>query len=78
MPYEPEKDKAVRENVVEVEGTRLKIGVYSYNGGEKKIGIVRVVRKRDGTDSFAPLGRLRKAEALLVRENLGTLIELLD
>lgn len=78
MPYEPEKDQAIQEEIVEAEGTRLKIGVYSYNGGEKKIGMVRLVRKKDGTDSFAPLGRVRKSEAQLLRATFDKLIPLLE
>ncbi|MBI2060905.1 MAG: hypothetical protein HYT87_14150 [Nitrospirae bacterium] len=78
MAYEPEKDKAINEEMIDVDGARIRAGVYSYNGGEKKIGFTRIVRKKDGMESFAALGRLKKGEAERVREALDRLIPLLS
>lgn len=78
MAYEPEKDKTFHEHILEVDGQRIRAGVYSYADGEKKIGFTRIVRKQDGIDKIVPIGRLRKAEAKGIRDELDKLLDLME
>ena len=53
------------------------VGVYSYNGGPRKVQIRREPKEEDGKPSFAKLGRLTKDELQgvlpLLQEALGHL-----
>jgi len=69
MAYDAEKDKVVKNfGEVQVEDKMFTIGIYQYNGGEKKIGIQRKFTKRDGSVSYGPMGRLTRYEAIAIRE----------
>jgi hypothetical protein len=46
----------------EFEGTRITVGVYSYNNGEKKLQITRENRDQNEDWRFAKLGRMTKGE----------------
>ena len=59
-------------------GDGLKIGVYSYNGGEKKLQIgPRVYEKKDGSTGFRKAGRMTadelKAFAAIADELYGVM-----
>ena len=63
MPYDQALDVASFKEVKEFEDTRITVGVYSYNGGEKKLQLSRENRNADDEWRFAKLGRLTKKEA---------------
>lgn len=63
MPYDQSLDVASFKEVKEFEDTRITIGVYSYNGGEKKLQLSRENRNADDEWRFAKLGRMTKKEA---------------
>ncbi len=67
MPYDKEMDKELFSEVKEFERTRIRVGVFSYNDGPRKIQLARENKNRDEEWRFAKLGRLSKdeAEALL-------------
>ncbi len=62
MPYEKSLDIESFKEVKEFEDTRISIGVFSYNEGEKKLQITRENRTVDGEWRFTKMGRLTKDE----------------
>ena len=63
MPYEKSLDVDTFKEIKEFGETRITIGVYSYNGGEKKLQLSRENRAQDNEWRFSKLGRMTKAEA---------------
>ena len=62
MPYDQSLDVESFKETKEFEDTRLNVGVFSYNGGEKKIQLTRENRNQDGEWRFTKLGRMTKDE----------------
>ncbi len=62
MPYESQLDQQVFAKSWEGNGSKLTVGVYSYNRGPRKVQISRELSRDDGTPGFAKLGRLSKEE----------------
>lgn len=65
MAYEQLKDVAVVEGALN-NGTDIVVGVYSYNGGEPKIGLKRQYTNKKGEVRYSAIGRLTLDEAKLV------------
>jgi len=65
MPYEPDLDKKIFYETKEFENTRITIGVFSYNEGEKKLQLTRENMVQDEW-RFAKLGRMTKEEVEIV------------
>ena len=63
MSFDRNLDKEIFSETAKFETTRIKVGVYSYNDGEKKMQISRENMNQDGEWSFAKLGRMFKDEA---------------
>ena len=63
MPYEKTLDVETFKEIREFDGTRITIGVFSYNGGEKKLQVTRENLGSDDEWRFTKLGRLSKDEA---------------
>ena len=64
MPYDQTLDVETFKVVKEFDDTRISVGVYSYNEGEKKLQITRENKNRvDDAWRFTKLGRLSKKEA---------------
>lgn len=61
MPYDKSVDIDVFKETREFEDSRITVGVFSYNGGEKKIQISRENRAAEEW-RFAKLGRMTKQE----------------
>lgn len=61
MPYDKSLDIDVFKESKEFEDTRITVGVFSYNGGEKKIQISRENKAAEEW-RFAKLGRMTKQE----------------
>jgi hypothetical protein len=66
MPYDKSLDVEVFKEVKEMDGTRITVGVYSYNGGEKKLQVGRENQDASGEWRFSKLGRMTKDEAQAV------------
>ncbi len=62
MPYDANLDKKVFYETKEFDGTRVTVGVFSYNNGEKKLQLSRENAGPEGEWRFAKLGRITKAE----------------
>ena len=63
MAFDKNLDKELFSETASFETTRIKVGVYSYNDGEKKMQISRENMNQEGIWSFAKLGRMFKDEA---------------
>lgn len=63
MPYDQSLDVETFKETKEFEETRITVGVFSYNNGQKKLQLARENRNRDEEWRFAKLGRLSKEEA---------------
>ena len=61
--FDKSLDKELFLEVIPFETTRITVGVFSYNDGEKKLQISRENMNQDGEWSFAKLGRMFKDEA---------------
>jgi hypothetical protein len=62
MPYDKSLDVEVFKEVKEFEGSRVTVGVFSYNGGEKKLQLGRENQDASGEWRFSKLGRMTKDE----------------
>ena len=60
--FDKSLDKEMFSETIKFETTRISVGVFSYNDGEKKLQISRENMNQDGEWSFAKLGRLFKDE----------------
>ena len=63
MPYDATLDAETFKEVKEFDGSRISIGVFSYNGNAKKLQLSRENLSQEGEWRFAKLGRLTKDEA---------------
>jgi hypothetical protein len=63
MPYDKSLDQETFKEVKEFDETRITVGVYSYNGGGRKLQLVRENKDRTGEWRFAKVGRMTKDEA---------------
>ncbi len=62
MAYDSTLDERMFAKIWEGQGTKLTVGVYSYNHGPKKLQISRELMAEEGKPGFAKLGRLTKEE----------------
>ena len=62
MAYDSSLDQQLFAKTWEGNGTKLTVGVYSYNKGPKEVQISREVVADEGRPGFAKLGRMTKEE----------------
>ena len=62
MPYDKSLDVDSFKEIKEFEDTRITVGVFSYNGGEKKLQVSRENKNQSEEWRFAKLGRMTKPE----------------
>ncbi|MBU4501944.1 MAG: hypothetical protein KKA79_05075 [Nanoarchaeota archaeon] len=63
MAFDKSLDKELFSETIDFERTRINVGVYSYNEGDKKLQLGRENANAAGEWNFAKLGRMTKAEA---------------
>lgn len=63
MPYDKSLDVESFKEAKEFNDTRISVGIFSYNGGEKKLQISRENKDQNEEWRFAKLGRMNKQEA---------------
>ncbi|MBP9854421.1 MAG: hypothetical protein KBD53_06110 [Candidatus Omnitrophica bacterium] len=63
MPYDQALDVATFKETKEFEETRITVGVFSYNEGQKKLQLSRENMNANEEWRFAKLGRMTKEEA---------------
>lgn len=62
MPYDKSLDVATFKEIKELDDTRITVGVFSYNNGEKKLQISREDKIQGGDWQYVKLGRMSKNE----------------
>ena len=62
MAFDKNLDKELFSETIIFETTRITVGVFSYNDGEKKLQISRENMNQNGEWSFTKLGRMFKDE----------------
>ncbi len=62
MPYDKSLDAECFKEMKEFEDTRITIGVFSYNNGERKLQVTRENKDATGNWRFTKLGRMTKPE----------------
>ena len=70
MPYDAKLDQCIFSKAWENDQSRIVVGVFSYNQGQKKIQISRENKNADGDYAFAKLGRMTKEELTAVLPSL--------
>ena len=75
MPYDKSLDIDIFKDVKEFEDTRITVGVFSYNGGEKKLQISRENKNATEEWRFAKFGRMNKAEIQEILPSISSAIE---
>ena len=75
MPYDKSLDVESFKEVKEFEGTRITIGVFSYNNGAKKLQLGRENQNAAGEWAFSKLGRMTKDEAKAVIPVMNKAVE---
>ena len=63
MAFDKNLDKEIFSETIVFETSRITVGVFSYNDGEKKLQLSRENMNQNGEWSFAKLGRMFKDEA---------------
>ncbi len=63
MPYDATLDSETFKEVKEFDGSRITVGIFSYNGNAKKLQLTRENLSQEGEWRFAKLGRMTKDEA---------------
>lgn len=63
MPYDQSLDAESFKESKEFGESRITVGVFSYNGGAKKLQVTRENKTQDDEWRFAKLGRMTKEEA---------------
>ena len=67
MAFDKNLDRNLFSETVEFDTTKITVGVFSYNDGEKKLQISRENRAESSADwRFSKLGRMLKEEAAAV------------
>jgi len=62
MAFDKNLDQEIFAETAKFETSRIKVGVYSYNEGEKKLQLSRENMNQNGEWNFAKLGRMDKEE----------------
>lgn len=69
MAYDATKDKKIQD-LGQIEGTNLWGEIRQYDGGEKRVAVIRRVQKKDGTTLDRQLFRVSLLEGCLIGEFL--------
>ena len=77
MPYDPTLDAETFKEVKEFDGSRITVGVFSYNNNAKKLQLTRENLSQEGEWRFAKLGRMTKEEAEAVRPIMAKAINVM-
>ena len=75
MPYDASLDKKLFHETKEFESTRIAVGVFSYNNGDKKLQLSRENMVQPEEWRFAKLGRMTKEEAEAILPLIKSAIE---
>ena len=76
MPFDRSKDAVLASETIEGNGnTSLVVSAHSYNGGETKIQIGRIVHYQNGNTGHRKLGRMTLEESMAVAGVIPQVLE---
>ena len=81
MPYDSDKDKCLKivGNTSPDANTGIEVGLWAYDNGKPKVGMVRKGRRKNGETYTSPIGRVSEEELSLLlpllQEAQKTLLE---
>lgn len=61
--FDKSKDKLVKSETLEFEGMKITVSIHSYDGGDNKMGLSKLLVKEGEEDKFAKVGRMTKEQA---------------
>ena len=74
--YNQEKDVLIKlYELKNDKGSSLLMSIFSYDGGQKKLGMTRSFAKKDGTTGYSNSGRLSLEEVNFLKNNLDDIIK---
>jgi hypothetical protein len=78
MAFDKSKDNELWVDTIEGDNDTLRISVFAYNGGERKLQIgPRTYEKKNGDDGFRKAGRLTADEVDFLIEKLPAIQEII-
>jgi hypothetical protein len=78
MAFDKSKDNELWVDTIEGDNDTLRISVFAYNGGERKLQIgPRTYEKKNGDDGFRKAGRLTADEVDFLIEKLPAIREII-
>ncbi len=77
MPYDKSLDIEAFKEVKEFNDTRISVGVFSYNNGEKKLQLSRENKNQSEEWQFVKLGRMTKEEVKEVIPAMTKAVEIM-
>lgn len=78
MGYEQDRDKLLKLFEMKQEKSNLLFSVFSYDGGQPKLGITRSFEKKDGTVGYSSSGRLNLSELKFLKEKMDEIINTME
>lgn len=75
--YDQSKDKLLKLFELKKEKSSVLCSVFSYDGGQPKLGLTRSFQKQDGTVGYGQIGRISIEEAEFLREKIDEIIEIM-
>jgi hypothetical protein len=76
--YNQEKDKLIKLFEMKKDKGSLLVSIFSYDGGKAKLGFTRSFEKKDGSVGYGQLGRMTLDEIKFLKDNLDTIIDIID
>ena len=77
MAYDESKDKLLKLFEMKKEKGLLLFSIFSYAGGQPKLGITRSFEKKDGTTGYGNAGRISVDEVKFLQEKLPEIINIM-
>jgi len=75
--YDQNKDKLIKLFEMKKEKSSLLCSVFSYDGGDPKVGFSRSFLKNDGSIGYSQLGRVTIDEIKFLKENIEEMINVM-
>jgi len=74
--YDEKKDKLIKLFEMKKENGSLLFSVFSYDGGNPKLQISRMYKKKDGSFGYSSPGRMSNEEILFLKDNIDEILKL--
>lgn len=75
--YDQSKDKLLKLFELKKDKASVLCSVFSYDGGQPKLGMTRSYEQKDGTIGYSQIGRISLEEVTFLKEKLDEIIEIM-